>query len=91
MAILGHESIASAQVYTKAYDRARAADMGAELLAEANPPTSAAWNKRSPKGEPAGENISRGLARRIRRKPLEQGGGRSSSSTTTATPTAMRY
>lgn len=37
MAILGHESIASAQVYTKAYDRARAADQGAELLAETKP------------------------------------------------------
>lgn len=33
MSWLGHESIASAQVYTKAYDRARAADMGADLLA----------------------------------------------------------
>jgi integrase len=32
MSWLGHESIASAQVYTKAYDRARAADLGAELL-----------------------------------------------------------
>jgi integrase len=32
MAVLGHESIASAQVYTKAYDRARAADMAAKLL-----------------------------------------------------------
>jgi integrase len=33
MAALGHESIASAQVYTKAYDRARAADSGFEMLA----------------------------------------------------------
>lgn len=32
MAILGHENIASAQVYTKAYDRARAADSAAERL-----------------------------------------------------------
>jgi integrase len=37
MAVLGHESIASAQVYTKAYDRARAADQAVELLAEAKP------------------------------------------------------
>jgi integrase len=32
MAMLGHETISAAQVYTSAYDRARAADMGAELL-----------------------------------------------------------
>lgn len=35
MAVLGHETIASAEVYTKAYDREKAADAGMELLAEA--------------------------------------------------------
>jgi integrase/recombinase XerD len=37
MAVLGHESIAAAQVYTAAYDRAKAADMAAELLGGAKP------------------------------------------------------
>lgn len=37
MAVLGHESIASAQVYTKAYDRARSADSGMGKLAGAMP------------------------------------------------------
>lgn len=32
MAILGQENIASAQIYTKAYDRARSADAGMEAL-----------------------------------------------------------
>jgi integrase len=32
MAVLGHETIASAEVYTKAYDREKAADAGMELL-----------------------------------------------------------
>ena len=50
MAILGHESIASAQVYTKAYDRARAADMGAELLAGANPTNLRRLERKKPEG-----------------------------------------
>ena len=32
MAVLGHETIASAEVYTKEYDPQRAADVGMELL-----------------------------------------------------------
>jgi integrase len=35
MAWLGHESAASVEAYTKAYDREQAADLGAELLADA--------------------------------------------------------
>jgi hypothetical protein len=37
MSVLGHESIAAAQVYTKAYDRARAADDALAKLAEVKP------------------------------------------------------
>jgi integrase len=37
MSVLGHESIASAQVYTKAYDRARASDDALAKLAETKP------------------------------------------------------
>ena len=39
MSVLGHEHIASAQVYTKAYDRARAADAAAERLGAMAAPT----------------------------------------------------
>lgn len=42
MSVLGHETIASAEVYTKVYDRERAADMGAELLAAVVTPTNVA-------------------------------------------------
>lgn len=48
MGWLGHESIASAQVYTRAYDRARAADQGAELLGAAKP-TNVTRIKREPR------------------------------------------
>jgi hypothetical protein len=37
MAWLGLESLAAAEIYTRAYNRARAADMGAELLLGAAP------------------------------------------------------
>jgi integrase len=49
MAVLGHESIASAQVYTKAYDRARAADAAAELLSSPHGVTNVTSIRR-PKG-----------------------------------------
>lgn len=48
MAILGHESIRSAEVYTKAYDRARAADIGMEKLAGA-PASNVTRMKREPR------------------------------------------
>jgi integrase len=37
MAVLGHETVSAGQAYTAAYDRAREADMGAELLEGAKP------------------------------------------------------
>jgi integrase len=35
--VLGHESVASVQTYTRAYDRAKAADAGLEMLGEVKP------------------------------------------------------
>ena len=50
MAILGHETIASATVYTKAYDRARAADMGAKLLSGEKPSNIRRLERKKPVG-----------------------------------------